>query len=313
MATSGGTYARIDGRILRLSNLDKVLFADAGLTKRDVIRYYRAIASVALPHLRDRPFTLKRYPSGIDGGTFYEKQCPFHRPSWVRTEDFEGVNYCLINDVATLIWSVNLAAIELHTTLATRPNMQRPTMMVFDLDPGEGAGTQECAQVALWIRKLLDSVSLESFVKTSGKKGLHVYVPLNTEVSYQQTQPFARSVAEHLEWAHPDVVVSKMAKKLRTRKVFIDWSQNVDFKTTTTVYSLRATPLATVSAPVSWEEVRTALKSAREAEGLASLDMAAVLVRIEKSGDLFEPILTLKQRLGAPFSLPRLNLKRAAS
>lgn len=297
------SYVSVEGKILKLTNLSKVFYPATGFTKRDVIRFYRRIGPTALPHLRDRPFTLKRFPNGVEAEAFYEKQCPHHRPRWVQTGKFGAINHCLINDLATLVWSANLAAIELHTTLARIQDLGCPTMIAIDLDPGEGAAIRECAEVGLLLKKVLDGQGLASFAKTSGRKGLHVYIPLNTPATYGQTRGFAKSLAELLERRHPDRVTSRMPKKLRIGKVFLDWSQNADFKTTTTVYSLRANDSPTVSTPVTWREVAIAAKKDSEAGKLLSFGTEEVLARVKKRGDLFEPVLRLKQAVPSAFRL----------
>ena len=291
----------VEGRTLRLSNLDKVLFPSTGFTKGDLIDYYARIAPVLLPHLHGRPLTLKRYPDGVEGGHFYEKRCPSHRPDWVATaaiwseRNKQEVDYCLAEDLPTLVWAANLADIELHTSLSRAEDMQRPTMMVFDLDPGEPADIIDCCQVGLWIRGMLRELGLSTYAKTSGSKGLQLYVPLNSEVGYDTTKPFARSVAETLERQLPDRVVSRMTKSLRPGKVLVDWSQNDDSKTTVCVYSLRARERPSVSTPVDWDEVEQALE-ARD-PGLLSFDYLAVLERVDDRGDLFAPVLSERQAL----------------
>jgi bifunctional non-homologous end joining protein LigD len=270
-----------------------------------VIDYYRRIAPALLGHLRNRALTMKRYPDGVEGEYFYEKECPSHRPQWVRTAPIraEGrrsgarktINFCVIDDLPTLIWSANLADLELHTSLSLVEDVQRPTMVVFDLDPGSPADVVDCAQVALWLRELLDQLGLECFAKTSGSKGLHFYIPLNSPVTYEQTKPFARALARLMEKRHPERVTSNMKKELRKGKVFIDWSQNDDFKTTVCVYSLRARERPTVATPVGWEEVESAL-AAGDPERL-SFETNAVLDRVEAQGDLFAPLLELEQTL----------------
>jgi bifunctional non-homologous end joining protein LigD len=281
--------AEVDGRSLRLTNWDKVLYPKAGFTKGDMIRYYAEIAEVLIPHLHGRPLTLKRYPNGVEGQYFYEKQCPSHRPEWVQTAKVDKVNYCLCNDRATLVWTANLADIELHTSLSEADAIERPTMMVFDLDPGAPAGMAECRQVGLWLREIFEPLGLRSFPKTSGSKGLQVYVPLNSpDVTYDDTKPFAKAVAELLEKQHPELVVSRMAKDLRPGKVLVDWSQNDEHKTTVCVYSLRAKDRPTVSTPVTWEEVEA---------GDPSFEQQEVLERVARDGDLFAPVLTLTQEL----------------
>jgi len=254
-----------------------------------------------LPHLRDRPLTMKRYPDGVDGEFFYEKNCPSHRPKWVQTAKVwsEGnertMNYCLANDLPTLVWAANLADLELHTSLSRKDDLDRPTMMVFDLDPGPPADIVQCCHVGLWLRDLLAKMKLESFAKTSGSKGLQVYVPLNTSVTYDQTKDLSRSLAQYLEHEHANLVTSNMSKAVRKGKVFVDWSQNDEHKTTICVYSLRAREEPTVSTPVTWKEVENCLKK-KKAE-LLKFRSDQVLVRVDKLGDLFERVEKLKQKL----------------
>jgi bifunctional non-homologous end joining protein LigD len=296
----------VDGKKLAVSNLNKVLYPKAGFTKGELIDYYIRIAPVLLPHLKDRPLTMKRYPDGVDKPFFYEKNCPSHRPSWVKTAKVwsEGnqreMQYCLVQDLPTLVWAANLADIELHTSLAHKKNVARPTMMVFDLDPGAPADIVQCCQVGLWLRDLLTAMKLKSWAKTSGSKGLQIYVPLNTAATFDQTKNISRILAEHLAHEHPKAVVSKMAKALRTDKVFVDWSQNDEHKTTINVYSLRAKDQPTVSTPVSWEEVIKTLK--KKDAGLLVFRSDQILKRVEKLGDLFEPVRTLKQKLPGKWS-----------
>ena len=297
----GSLEATVDDRTLKLSNFDKVLYPKAGFTKGQLIEYYARISPVLLPHLHDRPLTLKRYPNGVDGKFFYEKQCPSHRPEWVQTAPIwsrrnkKEIDFCLANDLPTLVWAANLADIELHTSLSRWKPIERPTMMVFDLDPGEPADIVQCCQVGVWLRELFQPLGLESFPKTSGSKGLQVYVPLNTPVTYDDTKPFAKAVAELLEKHHPDLVVSRMSKELRPGKVLVDWSQNDEHKTTVNVYSMRAKDRPTVSTPVTWDEVGECL-SAGDPEVLV-FGWEQVLARVEEHGDLFAPVLTLSQEL----------------
>jgi bifunctional non-homologous end joining protein LigD len=298
---SAGAEVTVEGRRLKLTNLDKVLYPKAGFTKADVIDYYTRIAPVLLPHLRNRPLTMKRYPNGVDAPFFYEKNCPSHRPEWLQlapvwSEGKQSVmNYCLANDLPSLVWAANLADLELHTSLAKAKDVDRPTVMVFDLDPGPPADVLACAKVALIVRSLFAELGLESFVKTSGSKGLQVYVPLNRPADYRETKSFSKSVAQALERDHPELVVSRMLKSLRGGKVLVDWSQNDRNKTTVNVYSLRAKDRPTVSTPVEWGEVERALK--RQDASLLVFDSKEVLARVERLGDLFEPVLKLKQRL----------------
>lgn len=295
------TSVDIQGRQLKLSNLEKVLYPEAGFTKGQVIDYYVRIAPVLLPHLHGRPLTMKRYPGGVNDQFFYEKNCPAHRPDWVKTAPVwsEGNNkwmkYCLVEDLPTLVWAANLACIELHTSLSLGKKIEQPTMLVFDLDPGPPANIVLCCQVGLWVRKIFEKLGMQSFPKTSGSKGLQVYVPLNTAVTYEQTKSFAKEIARLLEGAFPDKVVSDMKKALRTGKVFVDWSQNDQHKTTICVYSLRAKDRPTVSTPVTWKEVEQCLK--KKDPELLVFTCDQTLARVEEHGDLYEPVLKLKQKL----------------
>jgi len=295
------TVIEVDGRHIKLSNVDKVLYPKAGFTKGQVIDYYVRVAPVLLPHLADRALTLKRYPNGVDGMHFYEKNCPSYRPAWMKTARVwsEGNNrymeYCVVADLPSLVWLANLADLELHTSLSRAPEIQRPTVIAFDLDPGPPATIVQCCQVGLWIRDLFEQFGLEAFAKTSGSKGLQVYVTLNTPVTYEQTKPFAKALARLLEERYPEQVVSDMKKTLRVNKVFVDWSQNDDYKTTVNVYSLRAKDQPTVSTPVTWQEVENCLKKGDP--DLLVFISDQVLQRVEKQGDLFSAVLTLKQKL----------------
>ena len=291
----------LGGRTLKLSNRDKVLYPGAGFTKGQMVDYYAAVAPVLLGHLAGRPLTLKRYPDGVQGKYFYEKRCPSHRPEWVHTaavrSEREGVlDYCVVDDLPTLIWVANLASIELHPSLSRAQDIGTPTAIVFDLDPGEPAGLKQCCQVALWLRELFAAFGLQMIVKTSGAKGLQVYVPLNTPITYEQTKPFARAVAELMEKDHPTKVTSRMTKQLRRGKVFIDWSQNDQHKTTICVYSLRARECPTISTPLAWEEVQTASTSRKKTLEL-SAEPDELLRRIDTHGDLFAPFHSLTQTL----------------
>jgi bifunctional non-homologous end joining protein LigD len=291
----------IEGKHLSLTNLDKVLYPTTGFTKGQVIDYYARIAPVLLPHLKEHPLTLKRYPEGMDKEFFFEKNATKHRPDWVKTVPIwsEGnqrnVNYILANDLATLIWIANLAGIELHPSLSLAKDIASPRMMVFDLDPGPPANIVQCCQVGIWLRSIFEHFGLQSFPKTSGSKGLQIYVPLNTPVSYELSKTFARALACLLENEHRELVVSDMKKQLRTGKVFVDWSQNDQHKTTISVYSLRAREHPTVSTPVKWEEVEQALK--KKDATLLIFEADQVLDRVQKIGDLFEPVFMLKQKL----------------
>ena len=263
--------------------------------------YYVRIAPVLLPHTQGRPLTMKRYPNGVNGMFFYEKNCPEHRPEWVQVAPVwsEGnkkwMNYCLAQDLPTLVWAANLADLELHTSLSLAKEILRPTFIVFDLDPGEPANIVQCCQVGLWVRDIFARLGLKSFAKTSGSKGLQVYVPLNTPVTYDQTKAFAHELARQLEREHRDLVVSDMKKSLRVGKVLVDWSQNDDHKTTICVYSLRAKERPTVSTPVTWDEVENCLK--KRDPKLLVFESSQVLERVKQHGDLFAPVLKLKQKL----------------
>jgi bifunctional non-homologous end joining protein LigD len=291
----------VEGRQIKLSNLDKVLYPKAGFTKGQVIDYYIRIAPALLPHLAGRPLTMKRYPEGVDGMFFYEKNCPKYRPDWVKTAKIwsEGnkrfMDYCVVDQLPTLVWMANLADLELHTSLSVAPEMDRPTVIAFDLDPGPPANIVQCCQVGLWVKEIFADFGMQAFAKTSGSKGLQVYVPLNSAVTYDQTKPFANAIARLLEERHPDHVVSDMKKSLRTNKVFVDWSQNDIHKTTICVYSLRAREQPTVSTPVTWKEVENCLKKGDPGELVFVSDQT--LKRVEEMGDLFEPVLKLKQKL----------------
>jgi bifunctional non-homologous end joining protein LigD len=291
----------IEGKHLSLTNLDKVLYPATGFTKGQVIDYYARIAPVLLPHLKEHPLTLKRYPGGVDQEYFFEKNATKHRPDWVKTVPVwsEGnqrdVNYILANDLPTLVWTANLAAIELHPSLSLAKDIMCPRSIVFDLDPGAPANIVQCCQVGIWLRDIFEHFGLQSFPKTSGSKGLQVYVPLNSPTSYDVTKPFAHALARLLENEHRDFVVSDMKKELRVGKVFVDWSQNDEHKTTISVYSLRAREHPTVSTPVKWEEVEQALK--KKDATLLVFEAGQVLDRVQKMGDLFEPLEKLKQKL----------------
>jgi bifunctional non-homologous end joining protein LigD len=289
-----------DDRPRRLTNQDKVLYPAVGLTKRQVIDYYSAVAPVLLRHLRDRPLTVKRYPDGVDGKAFFQKSSPSHRPAWVRTvgvpsERRAVIDYTVVDDLETLVWVANLAALELHVPLALASDLARPGAVVFDLDPGPPATIVECCRVALLLQGTFEQLGLESFAKTSGSKGLQVYVPLGGDSSYPQTKRFSSSLAQLVERAQPDLVVSRMTRALRDGKVLIDWSQNDPHKTTVCVYSLRATQRPTVSTPVGWDEVRATLDSGDP--GSLSFEYDAVLERVARAGDLFAPVLALQQAL----------------
>jgi bifunctional non-homologous end joining protein LigD len=298
---SAPTIVEVQGRKLSLTNLDKVLYPATGFTKGQVVDYYVRVAPYLVPHLAGRPLTMKRYPGGVEQEFFFEKNAPKHRPDWVKTAPVwsEGnkrtINYLLANDLPTLVWIANLASIELHPSLSLAADIATPTMIVFDLDPGPPANIVQCAQVGLWVRDIFDHFGLQSFPKTSGSKGLQIYVPLNTKTTYEQTKSFAHALARLLEHEHPELVVSDMKKAVRTNKVFVDWSQNDQHKTTISVYSLRAREHPTVSTPVTWEEVEHSLK--KKDAGRLVFEAKDVLARVEKLGDLFEPVQKLKQKL----------------
>lgn len=302
MATSKPkrTTVEVGDRSLSVSNLDKVLYPAAAFTKAQVIDYYVRIAPVMLTHVAGRGVTLRRWPDGVDGESFFEKRCPKHRPDWVPTALGPGdrggpIGYCCLDEVAALAWSANLAALEIHAPMARATDIESPTMVVFDLDPGAPATITECCQVALDIRDVLEHLDLVVFPKTSGSKGLQLYLPLNSPHSHEHASSFALAVAQMLEKQTPDRVVSNMTKALRPGKVFIDWSQNSRHKTTIAPYSLRAKATPTVSTPVSWDEVA----AGADGEPL-SFDSADVLVRVDELGDLFAATATLEQSLPAP-------------
>ena len=289
---------------IRISNPHKVLYPATGFTKCDVVNYYADVADALLPHLRNRPLTLKRYPNGVDATFFYEKRCPSHRPEWVETASVfvesrgEEVSFCLANDQATLVWLANLADLELHTALAQAPKLDQPTVLVFDLDPGAGVGLRECAIVARLIREQLTHAGLDCFAKTSGSKGLQLYAPLNTgHVTFDQTKALARTVGDALASAYPEAITTSMSKATRRGRIFIDWSQNAPSKTTVCVYSLRATPEPGVSTPLEWHEVESVAEGADEQT--LRFSPAQVLERVRGHGDLFAPVLHQQQRLPA--------------
>lgn len=299
MAESERVHVEIDGHRLAVSNLEKVLYPMVGFTKAQIIDYYVRVAPVMLPHIQDRGITLRRWPDGVTENSFFEKRCPSHRPGWVGTclgpgDRRGGIEYCRLDSIAALAWTANLAALEIHSPMARCGDIDSPTMLVFDLDPGEPATVTECAVVALEIREVLESVGLESFAKTSGSKGLQLYAPLNTPHTHDHASDFALAVAQLLEQKLPKLVLSNMTKKLRKGKVFIDWSQNSRHKTTIAPYSLRAKDRPTVSTPLTWDEV------AEGADGEPLVFEAGdVLERIEAHGDLFADTLSLEQELPA--------------
>jgi len=291
------TVVEIDGHQLKLSNLDKVLYPEVGFTKGEVIDYYARVAPVMLTHIAGRGTTLRRFPNGVDGQSFFEKRCPSHRPDWVDVALGPGdrggpIGYCLLDDRAALVWAANLAALELHTPMARATDIESPTMVVFDLDPGPPAGMAECCEVALEIREALDHMGLALYPKTSGSKGLQLYLPLNTPHTHDHAAEFALALAQLMERHHGDRIVSNMKKELRKGKVLIDWSQNSRHKTTVCAYSLRARPRPTVSTPVTWDEVGAAANGAP-----LSFDAGEVLARVDELGDLFADTATLEQEL----------------
>lgn len=294
----------VDGRELKLTNLDKVLYPQAGFTKGEMVDYYARVAEAMVPHLRGRAVTLRRFPEGVDDldSAFFEKRCPKHRPKWVKTTSVVAgphagkIDFCVCDSRPTLIWMAQLAAVELHPSLSLGRAPTRPTVLAFDLDPGPPANVVECCRVALRLREMFGHFGVECFPKTSGSKGMQVYVPLNRkDISYDVTKPFAKAIAQLLEKQTPDLVVSKMKKVERGGKVFVDWSQNHRSKTTIAVYSLRARERPTCSTPVTWEEV----ERCAEEEDADSLVFKAgeVLERVERHGDLFAPVLELEQEL----------------
>src|SRR5437588_9654116 len=315
MVISMSSRRRVAEKGLQIANPDKVLYPAGKFTKADVARYYERIAPLLMQHCRNRPVTLKRYPEGVYGEAFHEKDAPGFTPRWVKTfpvsrrEGSPDINYILINDVRTLKWAANMAALELHPFLHRVPCIERPTHVVFDLDPGEETNILQCAEVAFLLREVLMELRLKSFAKVSGSKGIQLYVPLNTAITYEATQPFARAIAEVLENGHPDKIVADMAKNPRVGKVFIDWSQNADHKTTVGVYSLRAKRARPyVSMPVKWEELTTALKKA-DAD-LFEYEAEEALHRLKRVGDLFAPLLKLKQKLPKVVASPSKKRRR---
>jgi bifunctional non-homologous end joining protein LigD len=289
---ANAVVAEVAGRQVKLSNLDKVLYPEVGFAKRDVIDYFARIAPVALPHLEGRALTLKRYPNGVDAAFFYEKNAPSHRPDWVTTARVGSIDYVVVDGEATLVWLANLADLELHTSLALADDPERPTLVAFDLDPGPPATIVGCCRVAELLRGMFEGLGLECYAKTSGSKGMQVYLPLNSEATFAQTKAFSKAVAELLAREEPGLVVARQTKSARGGKVLVDWGQNDVNKTTVNVYSLRALARPTVSTPVTWDEVR----AAKAPEDL-TFDAADVLRRVDEHGDLFAPVLTLVQRL----------------
>jgi len=300
-AAEGATQLDVGGRRLAIGHLDRVVFPGSATTKAELLDYYARAGGAMLPHLRDRLLHMHRYPEGVGGPHFWQKGCPEHKPPWVPTaavwsEDKQAdIEYCVANELAAVLWAVNIGSLELHTSLHRRDALHRPTAIAFDLDPGEGVDVLRCAEVALRLREVLAGLGLEAFPKTSGSKGLQVYVPLNGDADYAQTKPVARTLAEFLEREAPDRIVSRMAKALRPGKVLIDWSQNTEHKSMVCVYSVRAKDRPTVSTPVAWDEVERAVDAGDP--GALVFTMGDVLERLDERGDLFAPVLTLRQSL----------------
>jgi bifunctional non-homologous end joining protein LigD len=279
-------------RQVEISNRDKVFWPATGFTKGELVDYYDAVAPVMVPHLAGRPITLRRWPNGVGGQTFFQKNAPSHRPPWMGTVHLGDVDYLRVDEPAALRWAANSAAIEVHPGLAQAPHLDRPTAMVLDLDPGEGCDVITCCRLALILRDYLARAGLEAWPKTSGSKGLQMYVPLNNSTTFDDTRPFGEALARVAESEHPDLVTSTVKKSERRKKVLIDWAQNAPSRTTVAVYSVRARDLPTVSTPVTWSEV----ESARTVADL-TFDVRAVPARIDRLGDLMAPVLSVKQRL----------------
>lgn len=299
---SARTLVDIDGRQLSLSNLDKVMYPQTGTTKAAVIDYYTRIAPVLLPHIKGRPLTMIRFPDGVDGNSFFEKRCPEHRPDWLGTVELgrvgrdKVVDHCDVRDVPGLVWTANMAALELHVPMSAAPDTYEPRAVVFDLDPGPPADVQTCAEVALLLKGLFDRMGLVACPKTSGSKGLQVYVPGNIAgLDYERTRGFALGLGQLLERVHGDLVLTQMAKSKRDGKVFVDWSQNHHIKTTVAVYSLRAKDTPTVSTPLTWDEV----SDGADGKVALSFTMDEVLARVADHGDLFRPVLDIQQEIPA--------------
>ena len=282
-------------RHVEVGNRDKVFWPDSGFTKGELVDYYRAVAEAMVPHLEGRPITLRRWPDGVAGQTFFQKKAPNHRPEWMGTVRLGDVDYLRIDDADGLIWAANSAAIEIHPGLARAPALDQPTALVLDLDPGEGCDVITCCRLAVILREYLRRAHLEAWPKTSGSKGLQLYVPLNCGVTYGRTRPFAETLAHVAESEHPDLVVSTVEKAKRRKKVLIDWAQNAPSRTTVAVYSVRARDVPSVSTPITWDEV----ESAEQPDDLL-FDTDAVLARLERLGDLMAPVLTEEQPLPDP-------------
>jgi bifunctional non-homologous end joining protein LigD len=294
----------VEGKELRLSNLDKVLYPQTGFTKGEMVDYYAKVAPAIVPHLSGRAVTLRRFPEGVEDldAAFFEKRCPKHRPKWVKTAKVQAgpragvIEFCVCDSLPTLIWMAQLAALELHPSLSKSRAPKRPTVVAFDLDPGPPADIVDCSRVALRLRDLLEQIDLQCFAKTSGSKGMQLYVPLNTKTSYEETRPFAQALAQVVANQSPEDTLAKMGKKTdRSGKVFIDWYQNNERKTTISVYSLRARERPTCSTPITWDEVEQAADSGDGSHLV--FETTDVLERIEQHGDLFAPVLELEQEL----------------
>ncbi len=304
--SSTSVEVEVEGRQLKLSNFDKVLYPEAGFTKGQVIDYYTRVAPALLPHLAGRPVTFTRWPDGVEGQQFFEKNSARHAPEWVRrvtipspgsSKGRETLEMVVLENVADLAWSANLAALELHVPqwrVDDEGVPVLPDLLVLDLDPGPGAGIVECCAVADRLRARLLDDGLEPLVKTSGSKGMQVYAPITCEDALHPSR-YAKELARELSAETPDDVVWRMEKALRPGKVLVDWSQNDDSKTTVCVYSLRAKERPTVSTPVEWDEVERALEEGDPE--LLSFDYRAVLERVEERGDLFAPVLSERQEL----------------
>jgi bifunctional non-homologous end joining protein LigD len=293
----------VGGRRLTIRNLDRVVFPRTGTTKGDLLGYYVSIGEVMLPHLRERLLHMHRYPEGVEGPRFWQKGCPDYKPEWLPTapvwsrDKGENIDYCVVNELAALLWAVNIGSIELHTSLHLRDALHSPTVMAFDLDPGPGVGLLACCEVALRLREMFARVNVACYPKTSGSKGLQVYVPLNSGARYEMTKPASRRIAERLEEQTPHAVVSRMARSLRSGRVLVDWSQNTEHKSMVCAYSVRAKERPTVSTPLDWDEVERALDASDP--NLLVFEMPEVLERVAARGDLFAPVLTERQTFAA--------------
>jgi len=291
----------IGGRTVRLTNLDKPLYP-SGFTKAEVVDYHARISPSIIPHLAGRCITFRRYPDGTASAGFFEKRCPSHRPEWVDValgpgDRGAGIEYCRIEEPAAMVWAANLAAIELHAPMALAVDLGTPRILVFDFDPGPDTSIVECCEVALGVRGILESVELEGWCKTSGSKGLQMYVPLNSAgVTHEACADFALAVGQVMERQMPGRVTTVMAKAARPGKIFVDWSQNSFHKTTIAPYSLRARRDPTVSTPVTWDEVDKCAAGTTELR----FEAQAVLDRVAEHGDLFAPVLSREQQLPTP-------------